>query len=138
MRIEKESRHTVRIEIRSARDGRKRGRLGGCLSLVGSDDVATDAPAPRNLSAVIGVCSKARRTIEHGSCHQESQYYPTGPHLITSSEGRVGPALGWLAGTSRTLTHLESVAAIEVPTSRRIVLRNRFALSRLNAWVALK
>jgi CRP/FNR family nitrogen fixation transcriptional regulator len=34
---------------------------------------------------------------------------------------------------SRTLTHLENVAAIEVPTSRRIVLRNRFALSRLNA-----
>jgi len=34
---------------------------------------------------------------------------------------------------SRTLTHLESVAAIEVPTSRRIVLRNRNALSRLNA-----
>jgi CRP-like cAMP-binding protein len=34
---------------------------------------------------------------------------------------------------SRTLTHLESVAAIEVPTSRRIVLRNRPALSRLNA-----
>jgi len=34
---------------------------------------------------------------------------------------------------SRTLTHLESVATIEVPTSRRIVLRNRLALSRLNA-----
>jgi CRP/FNR family nitrogen fixation transcriptional regulator len=34
---------------------------------------------------------------------------------------------------SRTLTHLENAAAIEVPTSRRIVLRNRFALSRLNA-----
>jgi CRP/FNR family nitrogen fixation transcriptional regulator len=34
---------------------------------------------------------------------------------------------------SRTLTHLESVATIEVPTSRRIVLRNRSALSRLNA-----
>jgi CRP/FNR family transcriptional regulator, nitrogen fixation regulation protein len=34
---------------------------------------------------------------------------------------------------SRTLTHLESVAAIEVPTSRRIVLRNRSALRRLNA-----
>src|SRR5581483_10557822 len=31
---------------------------------------------------------------------------------------------------SRTLTHLENVAAIEVPTSRRIVLRNRNALSR--------
>ena len=34
---------------------------------------------------------------------------------------------------SRTLTSLENAAAIEVPTSRRIVLRNRLALSRLNA-----
>jgi CRP/FNR family transcriptional regulator, nitrogen fixation regulation protein len=34
---------------------------------------------------------------------------------------------------SRTLTQLENAAAITVPTSRRIVLRNRAALSRLNA-----
>jgi len=34
---------------------------------------------------------------------------------------------------SRTLTCLESTAAIEVPTSRRIVLRNRSALNRLNS-----
>jgi CRP-like cAMP-binding protein len=33
---------------------------------------------------------------------------------------------------SRTLTHLESTAAIALPTSRRIVLRNRPALNRLN------
>jgi len=33
---------------------------------------------------------------------------------------------------SRTLTSLESAAAIEVPTSRRIVLRNRPELNRLN------
>jgi len=33
---------------------------------------------------------------------------------------------------SRTLTHLENTAAIELPTSRRIVLRNRGALGRLN------
>jgi CRP/FNR family nitrogen fixation transcriptional regulator len=33
---------------------------------------------------------------------------------------------------SRTLTGLESAAAIEVPSSRRIVLRNRSALNRLN------
>ncbi|HEX3936891.1 MAG TPA: helix-turn-helix domain-containing protein [Xanthobacteraceae bacterium] len=33
---------------------------------------------------------------------------------------------------SRTLTALEDLAAIEVPTSRRIVLRNRPALDRLN------
>jgi CRP-like cAMP-binding protein len=34
---------------------------------------------------------------------------------------------------SRTLTQLEKAAAIELPTSRRIVLRNRSALARLNA-----
>jgi CRP/FNR family transcriptional regulator, nitrogen fixation regulation protein len=33
---------------------------------------------------------------------------------------------------SRTLTSLENCAAIEVPTSRHIVLRNRSALNRLN------
>jgi CRP-like cAMP-binding protein len=34
---------------------------------------------------------------------------------------------------SRTLTTLENAATIELPSSRRIVLRNRSALSRLNA-----
>jgi CRP-like cAMP-binding protein len=33
---------------------------------------------------------------------------------------------------SRTLSTLESAAAIEVPTSRRIVLRNRPALNRMH------
>jgi CRP/FNR family nitrogen fixation transcriptional regulator len=34
---------------------------------------------------------------------------------------------------SRTLTHLENTAAIELPSSRRILLRNRSSLQRLNA-----
>ena len=34
---------------------------------------------------------------------------------------------------SRTLTQLEKIAAIGVPSSRRILLRNRSALNRLNA-----
>jgi CRP-like cAMP-binding protein len=34
---------------------------------------------------------------------------------------------------SRTLSHLESLSTIELSSSRRIVLRNRSALSRLNA-----
>jgi CRP/FNR family nitrogen fixation transcriptional regulator len=34
---------------------------------------------------------------------------------------------------SRTLTQLEKSATIELPTSRRVVLRNRSALTRLNA-----
>jgi CRP-like cAMP-binding protein len=34
---------------------------------------------------------------------------------------------------SRTLTQLESLCAIELPTSRRIVLRNRLALAQLNS-----
>jgi len=33
---------------------------------------------------------------------------------------------------SRTLTHLEHTALIELPTSRRVVLRNRASLGRLN------
>ena len=33
---------------------------------------------------------------------------------------------------SRTLTHLENAAAIELPSSRHIVLRSRGALGRLN------
>jgi len=32
---------------------------------------------------------------------------------------------------SRTFTHLEAIAAIDLPSSRRVVLRNRAALSRL-------
>jgi CRP-like cAMP-binding protein len=34
---------------------------------------------------------------------------------------------------SRTLTQLETDAAIALPTSRRVVLRNRKALHRMNA-----
>ena len=34
---------------------------------------------------------------------------------------------------SRMLTHLEKVAAIALPTSRRVVLRSRSALKRINA-----
>jgi CRP/FNR family transcriptional regulator, nitrogen fixation regulation protein len=34
---------------------------------------------------------------------------------------------------SRMLTHLEKGAAIALPTSRRVVLRNRSALNRINA-----
>jgi hypothetical protein len=37
---------------------------------------------------------------------------------------------------SRTLTSLETAATIDVPTSRRIVLRNRGALNRLNGKVS--
>ena len=34
---------------------------------------------------------------------------------------------------SRTLTHLESAAAIELPSSRRVVIRNGPALRHLNS-----
>ena len=38
-----------------------------------------------------------------------------------------------LETVSRTLKHLEDTAAIEVPKRRRILLRNRSVLRRLNA-----
>jgi CRP-like cAMP-binding protein len=45
----------------------------------------------------------------------------------------IGDYLGLTIETvSRTLTQLENDAAIELPTSRRVVLRNRNSLSRLN------
>jgi CRP/FNR family nitrogen fixation transcriptional regulator len=53
---------------------------------------------------------------------------------LTMSRQDIADYLGLTIETvSRTLTHLEKIAAIEVPTSRRIVLRNRSALNRLNA-----
>jgi CRP-like cAMP-binding protein len=53
---------------------------------------------------------------------------------LPMSRQDIGDYLGLTIETvSRTLTQLEKGAAIAVPTSRRIVLRNRAALSRLNA-----
>ena len=60
---------------------------------------------------------------------------PTGGAVeLTMSRQDIADYLGLTIETvSRTLTQLENTAAIEVPTSRRIVLRNRSALNRLNA-----
>jgi CRP/FNR family transcriptional regulator, nitrogen fixation regulation protein len=53
---------------------------------------------------------------------------------LPMSRQDIGDYLGLTVETvSRTLTALENAAAIEVLTSRRIVLRNRSALSRLKA-----
>ena len=53
---------------------------------------------------------------------------------LPMSRQDIGDYLGLTIETvSRTLTILENSAAIALPTSRRIVLRNRAALRRLNA-----
>ena len=53
---------------------------------------------------------------------------------LTMSRQDIADYLGLTIETvSRTLTQLEKSDAIAVPTSRRIVLRNRSALNRLNA-----
>jgi CRP/FNR family nitrogen fixation transcriptional regulator len=53
---------------------------------------------------------------------------------LPMSRQDIGDYLGLTIETvSRTLTQLENSAAISVPTSRRIVLRNRAALTRMNA-----
>jgi CRP-like cAMP-binding protein len=53
---------------------------------------------------------------------------------LPMSRQDIGDYLGLTLETvSRTLSQFEKVATIDVPTSRRIVLRNRAALSRLNA-----
>jgi CRP-like cAMP-binding protein len=60
---------------------------------------------------------------------------PTGNFVILPmSRQDIADYLGLTIETvSRTFTQLENQATIEVPTSRRIVLRNRPALNRLNA-----
>jgi len=53
---------------------------------------------------------------------------------LPMSRQDIGDYLGLTIETvSRTLTQLENAAAIELPSSRRIVLRNRSALDRLNS-----
>jgi CRP/FNR family nitrogen fixation transcriptional regulator len=53
---------------------------------------------------------------------------------LTMSRQDIADYLGLTIETvSRTLTTLENAATIEVPTSRRIVLRNRSALNRLHS-----
>jgi len=60
---------------------------------------------------------------------------PTGNEVdLPMSRQDIADYLGLTIETvSRTLTQLENAAAIAVPSSRRIVLRNRGALSRLNS-----
>jgi CRP-like cAMP-binding protein len=60
---------------------------------------------------------------------------PTGNEVeLSMSRQDIGDYLGLTIETvSRTLTQLENSAAIAVPSSRRIVLRNRAALTRMNA-----
>ena len=59
---------------------------------------------------------------------------PSGNHVeLPMSRQDIADYLGLTIETvSRTLTQLENASAIELPTSRRIVLRNRTALGRLN------
>ena len=59
---------------------------------------------------------------------------PAGEVELPMSRQDIADYLGLTIETvSRTLTQLENSAAIAVPSSRRIVLRNQAALSRLNA-----
>lgn len=56
------------------------------------------------------------------------------PIELPMSRMDIGDYLGLTIETvSRTLTHFETACAIELPRSRRIVLRNRSALHKLNA-----
>ncbi len=60
---------------------------------------------------------------------------PSGNQVeLTMSRQDIADYLGLTIETvSRTLSQLENTAAIELPTSRRVVLRNRATLSRLNS-----
>jgi CRP/FNR family transcriptional regulator, nitrogen fixation regulation protein len=64
----------------------------------------------------------------------DRSHSPSGAIELPMSRQDIADYLGLTIETvSRTLTHFETAAAIELPRSRRIVLRNRSALHKLNA-----
>jgi CRP-like cAMP-binding protein len=104
-----------------------------------------DASVARELFNVTG--RELRRVQEHVMLLVKSAQERVASFLIEMAERAAGgnivelpmsrqdiaDYLGLTIETvSRTLTGLESAATIEVPSSRRIVLRNRAALNRLN------
>jgi len=60
--------------------------------------------------------------------------HTSGEFELPMSRQDIADYLGLTIETiSRTLTHLENTAAIALPTSRRVVLRNPGALRQLNS-----
>jgi CRP/FNR family transcriptional regulator, nitrogen fixation regulation protein len=107
---------------------------------------ARDRDAAQQLWTITG--RELQRTQEHillliksaqervaGFLLEMAQRSPTGDGMeLPMSRQDIADYLGLTIETvSRTLTQLENTAAIALPTSRRIVIRNRAVLSRLNA-----
>ena len=75
-----------------------------------------------------------RKSCEIFSAYARSVEANGGAVELPMSRQDIADYLGLTFETvSRTLKHLEDAAAIEVPKRRRILLRNRSALRRLNA-----
>jgi DNA-binding transcriptional ArsR family regulator len=92
-------------------------------------EVMSDADADRNAEWF-----RAEERVA-GFLLEMAERVPSGGAVeLPMSRQDIADYLGLTIETvSRTLKHLENAAAIEVPKRRRILLRNRSALRRLNA-----
>lgn len=94
----------------------------------------TVAELHRTQTHILLLIQTARQRVAGFLLEMASRDKNGGEIQLPMSRRDIADYLGLTIETvSRTLTQLESTSAIELPTSRRIVLRNQGALTRLNS-----
>jgi CRP-like cAMP-binding protein len=120
----------VRIVKRAAlnsRAGREPAMVGQMLKL-------TAAELQRTQGHILLLIKSAQERVAGFLLEMASRNRTANEIELPMSRQDIADYLGLTIETvSRTLTQLENSSAIALPTSRRIVLRNRPALARLNA-----
>ena len=94
----------------------------------------TAAELQRTQARVLLLIKSAQERVAGFLVEMANRKGPANEIDLPMSRQDIADYLGLTIETvSRTLTQLENICAIALPTSRRIVLRNRTALVRLNA-----
>jgi len=121
---------TVRIIKRAALASR-----AVCDSEMASQLLAlTAVELQRTQARVLLLIKSAQERVAGFLMEMANRRYAANEIELPMSRQDIADYLGLTIETvSRTLTHFENICAIALPTSRRIVLRNRSALARLNA-----
>ena len=71
MSIEQEKGQPVRVEVRTACNGREWRRFARSLGLIAGDDMASRAPAPRQLLTMFAVRAPSWGALDRGSKRQD-------------------------------------------------------------------
>ena len=121
---------TVRVIKRAALFSRASGDSRLASQLLG----LTAGELQRSQSHSLLLIKSAQERVAGFILEMSQREHSRGEIELPMSRQDIADYLGLTIETvSRTLTHLENASAIALPSSRRIVLRNRGALDRLNA-----